>query len=110
MVISGKIKQILDPCLFSSGFKKRELVILTDELYPQNILVEFLQEKTYLLDGLKINDYIKIFINIRGREWINSEGIIKYFNYIQGWQIEKIKSKEPKSYNVGYDDFYDLPF
>lgn len=110
MEILGKIKKILDPLTFSSGFRKRELVILTDDKYPQNILVEFLQEKTSLLDGLKINDYIKIYINIRGREWINSEGNIKYFNYIQGWQIEKIKSKEPTSSNVIYEDFYDLPF
>ncbi|AGC66831.1 hypothetical protein ASNER_054 [Candidatus Uzinura diaspidicola str. ASNER] len=113
MKISGKIKKILDTQTFSSGFRKRELVILTDDLYPQHLLIEFLQEKIYLLNGLKINDYIKISINIRGREWINSEGIRKYFNYIQGWQIEKIKSKVPissmptYSSNVIYDD---LPF
>lgn len=110
MGIIGKIKKILDPITFSSGFRKRELVILTDEKYPQNILVEFLQEKTSLLDRLKINDYIKISINIRGREWINSEGIIRYYNSIQGWQIEKIKSKDPIFSNVLYEDFYDLPF
>lgn len=110
MEILGIIKKILDPLTFSSGFRKRELVILTNNQYPQTILVEFLQEKTYLLEGLKINDYIKIYINIRGREWINSEGVIKYFNYIQGWKIEKIKSKDSKYSNAIYEDFYDLPF
>lgn len=120
MEISGKIKTILETKTFASGFRKRELVILTDEPYPQHILVEFFQEKTDILDGLKTNDYVKISINIRGREWINSEGVIKYFNYIQGWRIEKIKSKEltsskpPKSKGSSSypteDDFDDLPF
>lgn len=113
MEISGKIKKILETQTFINGFRKRELVILTEDKYPQHILVEFLQEKTHLLYGLKINDYIKIYINIRGREWINSEGKIKYFNYIQGWKIYKIKSKELKSSKYSSsvsDDFYNLPF
>jgi hypothetical protein len=118
MEILGKIKKILETKSFSSGFKKKELVIITEDKYPQHILVEFLQEKISLLDGLKINDNIKIYINIRGREWINPEGIIKYYNYIQGWRIEKLKNNELTSYRSIYyknlssksDDFYDLPF
>lgn len=113
MEISGKIKKFLETQTFASGFRKRELVIITDDIYPQHILVEFLQEKINLLDGLKIHDYIKIYINIRGREWMNSKGIIKHFNYIQGWRIEKIKNKTPKYskyYSSVLDDFYDLPF
>lgn len=110
MEILGRIKKILNTITFSSGFRKRELVVLTDELYPQNILVEFLQEKIHLLDKFKTNDYIKIYIKIRGREWINSEGIVKYLNSIQGWKIEKLKSKESTSSNIIYDNFYDLPF
>lgn len=117
MEISGKIKKILDTQTFASGFRKRELVLLTDDLYPQHILVEFFQEKTDLLDGFKTNDNVKIYINIRGREWINSEGVIKYFNSIQGWRIEKIKRKEltsskhsSLSKDTTSDDFDDLPF
>lgn len=110
MEISGKIKKILDPQAFASGFRKRELVILTVDLNPQHLLIEFLQEKTSLVNVLKINDYIKISIYIRGREWINSEGIIKYFNYLYGWKIEKIKSKKPISSMPTYSSNDDLPF
>lgn len=92
MEISGKIKKIFETKIFTSGFRKRELVILTNNRYPQPILVEFFQDKIEILDSLKINDFIKISINIRGREWINSEGIIKYLNYIQGWRIEKLNN------------------
>ena len=90
MEISGKIKWIDEIRTYgSNGFRKKELVITTQEQYPQNILIEFTQEKCELLDNYEIDDNIKIGINIRGREWINPEGQTKYFNSIQGWRIEK---------------------
>ena len=92
MEISGKIKWIDEVRTYgSNGFRKKELVITTQEQYPQNILIEFTQEKCELLDKYEIDDNIKIGINIRGREWINPEGQTKYFNSIQGWRIEKIE-------------------
>ena len=30
----------------AKGFRKRELVITTEEQYPQDILIEFVQDKT----------------------------------------------------------------
>ena len=95
MEISGKIKWIDEIRTYgSNGFRKKELVITTQEQYPQNILIEFTQEKCELLDKYEIDDNIKIGINIRGREWINPEGQTKYFNSIQGWRIEKLSSQE----------------
>lgn len=89
MEIKGKIKKIFETQTFQSGFQKREMVITTQEQYPQDILIEFLQDKTALLDAYKVGDDVKISINIRGREWINPEGVAKYFNSINGWRIEK---------------------
>ena len=59
--------------------------------YPQNILVEFIQDRTNLLDAFNVGDLVKIDINLRGREWTNDKGEIKYFNSIQGWRIEKVE-------------------
>ena len=89
MKIQGKVKVIGEVQeIGSKGFKKRELVITTDEQYPQDIMVEFIQDKTALLDGVVISQNIAVGINIRGREWINPQGEAKYFNSIQGWKIE----------------------
>ena len=89
MKIQGKVKVIGQTQeIGSKGFKKRELVITTDEQYPQDILVEFVQDKTALLDGVIVGQNITVGINIRGREWINPQGEAKYFNAIQGWKIE----------------------
>lgn len=89
MEVSGKIKAILEQQTFGSGFTKRELVVTTEEQYPQHLLVEFVQDKVALLSDLAIDDKVTIGINLRGREWQAPDGTIKYFNSIQGWKINK---------------------
>ena len=92
MNISGKVKLINETKEYgSNGFRKREIVLTTQEQYPQNILVEFIQDRTILLDAFNVGDLVKIDINLRGREWTNDKGEIKYFNSIQGWRIEKVE-------------------
>tara|TARA_B000000441_G_C21733167_1_gene347895 strand:+ start:892 stop:1263 length:372 start_codon:yes stop_codon:yes gene_type:complete len=94
MNISGKVKLINETKEYgSNGFRKRELVLTTQEQYPQNILVEFIQDRTDLLDAYNIGDFVKIDINLRGREWTNDKGEVKYFNSIQGWRIEKVEDE-----------------
>ena len=94
MNISGKVKLISETKEYgSNGFRKREIVLTTQEQYPQNILVEFIQDRTDLLDPFNIGDFVKIDINLRGREWTNDKGEIKYFNSIQGWHIEKVEDE-----------------
>lgn len=94
MNISGKVKLINETKEYgSNGFRKREIVLTTQEQYPQNILVEFIQDRTDLLDAYNIGDYVKIDINLRGREWTNDKGEVKYFNSIQGWRIEKVEDE-----------------
>jgi len=60
--------------LGDKGFKKREVVITTDEQYPQSILIEFTQDRCELLETYSVGQDVKININIRGREWINPKG------------------------------------
>ena len=92
MELEGKIKLINEEQTFgASGFRKRELVIVTPDQYPQMILIEFVQEKCDLLNNFKVGQDIKVQININGREWINPEGVAKYFNAIQGWRIEPVE-------------------
>lgn len=89
MQVTGKIKLINAEQTFgSNGFRKRELVVTTDEQYPQMILVEFVQDKCDLLNNFSVGQDVTISINLRGREWINPQGEAKYFNSIQGWRIE----------------------
>jgi len=72
----------------TNGFRKREVVVTTEEQYPQHILVEFIQDKCDLLNAYQVGQSVKIGINLRGREWVNPQGETKYFNSVQGWRIE----------------------
>ncbi|MDA8650520.1 MAG: DUF3127 domain-containing protein [Flavobacteriaceae bacterium] len=123
MDIQGKIKMIGETQTFgSNGFRKRELVVTTEEQYPQHLMVEFVQDKTDLLNVYKEGQSVKVSINLRGREWVNPQGETKYFNSIQGWRIEALEAAsgqmppmppedafEPIS-DLSDDEHDDLPF
>jgi len=125
MEVQGKIKLIGETQTFgANGFRKRELVVTTEEQYPQHIMVEFVQDKSDLLDSFKVGQPVKIGVNIKGREWVNPQGEAKYFNSIQGWRIENLEAAgtpgapnaappadqfEPAK-DLNDEDFDDLPF
>ena len=88
--------------------------------------IEFIQDKTDLLNSFAVGQNVKVNINIRGREWENPQTKeIKYFNSIQGWRIELTENKsdinedlppfdnlspfEPAS-ETNDEDLDDLPF
>ena len=94
MEVSGKIKWLDETKTYgNNGFRKREVVITTEEQYPQHIMVEFIQDKCDLLNAFQMGQNVKIGINLRGREWVNPQGETKYFNSIQGWRIEAMTTE-----------------
>ena len=118
MEVKGKVKVVNDTQEVSASFKKRELVVTTDETYPQHILIEFVQDKCDLIDPYNVGDEVKVFINLRGREWVNPQGETKYFNQIQGWRIERLSVESPQpaaqtfapATSQSEDDDDNLPF
>jgi len=87
--VLGTIKVINETQNITASYRKRELVVTTNEQYPQHILIEFGQDKCDVLNNYKVGDSVDVSINIRGREWTNPQGEVKYFNSIQGWKINK---------------------
>jgi len=125
MEIQGKVKLVGETQTFgNNGFRKREIVVTTEEQYPQHIMVEFVQDKTELLNNFTVGQSVKISINLRGREWTNPQGEVKYFNSIQGWRIENLQAEQPAegmppvppaeafapADNLNEEDHDDLPF
>ena len=117
MNIKGKVKQVMDTVVVSEKFQKRDLILTDDsnEKYPQHLSIQFTQDSVGLLDGLAPGDEIDVSINLRGREWTSKEGVVKYFNTIEGWRIESSGSGSgaPQA-SVGVDkngnSNDDLPF
>ncbi|CAZ95386.1 DUF3127 domain-containing protein [Zobellia galactanivorans] len=125
MEVQGKVKMIGETQTFgNNGFRKREIVVTTEEQYPQHIMVEFVQDKTDLLNNFSVGQDVKISINLRGREWTNPQGEVKYFNSIQGWRIEAVQAEQSApgmppvppaeafqpADNLNEEDHDDLPF
>ncbi|WP_284653723.1 DUF3127 domain-containing protein [Flavobacterium terrisoli] len=95
MEVTGKIKVINPEQQVSASFRKRELVVATEEQYPQFISINFVQDKCDLLNNYNVGEAVKVSINLRGREWVNPQGETKYFNDIQGWRVEKLQPEAP---------------
>lgn len=96
MEVTGRVKMVDQTKeVGSSGFRKRDIVVTTDEQYPQHILVQFVQDKCDLLNNFQVGDNVKIDVNLRGREWTNPQGETVYFNTIQGWRIAKLQAETP---------------
>ena len=113
--LTGKIKIIQEAKTFDSGFTKREMVVIVEDgKYPQEINIEFVQDKINLLDNLQPGQEVTVSFDIRGREYNG-----RYFNNLQGWKVtpqgnESSFTPEPQSSApahpspADFDD--DIPF
>jgi hypothetical protein len=111
--LTGKIKLIQPEKTFDSGFRKREMVVTVDDgRYPQDINLEFVQDKTALLDNLQPGQEVTVSFDIRGREYNG-----RYFNNLQGWKVAPASDAPAPSPPEGafggpadYDPEEDIPF
>jgi len=86
-IIKGTVKEITE--LFEKGdFKKRSLIIATQEEYSQTLEIEFINKKEELLDVVNVGEVVEVSVNIRGREWTSPQGETKYFTGLNGWKLE----------------------
>lgn len=115
MNYKGTVKAIMEAQRFSEKFVKREFVVSdTTEKYPQLLIFEVQNNNCSILDGIKEGDDVSVVFQIRGREWKNPEGKVKYFLTLVASDVSLVKSavtqkqnNDPASAPVVEDD---LPF
>ena len=114
--IKGEIKVIGDTVQVTEKFKKREFVLIDDSSqYPQYINFQLVQDKCELIDGFQVGQRIEVNFNLRGREWTDKTGAIKYFNTLDVWRIVYEESSTeippiPTFLESNEDDGETLPF
>lgn len=110
MEVQGKIKVIgKTESVGSNGFTKRQLVVETEEQYPQQIGIDFVKDKCVILDKYKVGQSVKVSINIRGNEYNG-----KYYVNLQGWRIESVLDAPnipiAPNKDISNDEQENLPF
>lgn len=70
----------------NNDFKIRDLIVTTEEQHSQTLCIQFIQDRTALLDKFQVGQRVKIDINLRGKE-TTKDGKTTVFNTIQGWRI-----------------------
>ena len=105
MTVKGVVKVVnATEEVGAKGFKKRLVVVETQETYPQCIPIEFVQDKCSLLDGVQVGQEVEVHINLRGSEWNG-----KYYAQVQGWKIDLGVATSPPQAPIG-SDIEPLPF
>ena len=110
MKVTGKIHNVGTLRVVSEKFKSKDVVLLTDEKFPQYISIQFTQDKTDLITQNDIGQQVEVNINLRGRKWESPQGEIKYFNTIEGWQINEVGTAVKEPIIMVDDSDNDLPF
>jgi hypothetical protein len=89
--LKGVVKVVNPTQQVSEKFAKRIFVITDNSsMYPQDIEFQLTQDKCPLLDGIAVSQEIEVNFNLRGREWTNPQGEVKYFNTLEAWRIDKL--------------------
>lgn len=109
MNLQGTIKLINNPQKVSDKLTKQQMVLTIDEdtKYPQNIAIEFLNDKTQILQKHKAGEKVSVDINLRGNEYNG-----KYYNNLVGWKIAQVINNEVTNsqQNPQREAEVDLPF
>jgi hypothetical protein len=106
--LTGKLKVILEPKTFASGFTVREFVVtVEDGKYPQDIILQVVQDKVSVLDSFKVEDEVAVTFDIRGKEYND-----RYFNNLQAWKVERMgdASEVPEPAPKADEPEDDIPF
>ena len=109
MNLQGTIKLINNPQKVSDKLTKQQMVLTIDEdtKYPQNIAIEFLNDKTQILQKHKAGEKVSVDINLRGNEYNG-----KYYNNLVGCKVAQVINNEVTNsqQNPQREAEVDLPF
>ena len=82
--LSGVIVHIGDTQeVGKKGFRKREVVVETQDKYPQKIKMEAIGDMIETLDGFSEGQEVLAYFNLRGNEY---DG--RFYTNLQVWRIE----------------------
>ena len=75
----------------TDSFQAREFVLLDEKgMYPNYVKFQLTQDRCALLDNYEEGQEIKVYFDLRGREWNG-----KFFTNLNAWKIEAPAAAAP---------------
>ena len=92
--LTGKLLEKFDTIQRTESFKVREFVVeKSDEVNGKSItnFIKFqsVQDRTGIIDKIKVGDEIKVYFNIHGSKW-EKDGRTSYFSNLDAWRVEQV--------------------
>ena len=87
------------------AWAKRQIVVTTDEKYPQHIAIDFMGDKILQINNFQVGNPVNVSINLRGNEYNG-----KYYNSINGWKISNHIANVGNEQQNPARETADLPF
>src|SRR5690554_6032243 len=86
--ITGKLFKKFETEQKTQSFSAREFVLeVNDNNYMQLIKFQLTQDRCGLLDPFDEGNELKVFLDLRGREWNG-----KYFTNLNAWKLEPFEA------------------
>lgn len=105
--ITGTIIKMFDRQQITDSFAKRTIVIKTNDKYPQEVPIEFVNDSIDLLNGFTLKEKVQISINIRGNK---DKRIDRWYSSLNGWKIESYAEEVMSKDQIPNREENDLPF
>jgi len=92
----GRIHALFEAQQVTQRFRKREFVVELDDnpRYPQYVMFQLTGDRCEMLDEFAVGDPVRVEFSLRGREWKNPRGEVRYFNSLDVWTLEKLGDSE----------------
>src|SRR5512144_2959368 len=92
--LTGKLVAKFDTVQRTETFKVREFAVeKTDDIGGRTVsnYVKFqcIQDKTSIVDKVKIGYEIKVYFNIKRTKW-EKDDKVSYFNNLDAWRVEQV--------------------
>lgn len=97
--VEGKLHKKFETENKTDTFQAREFVIQTEGQYPQYVKFQLTQDRCQLVDPYNEGDMMKVYFDLRGREWNE-----KYFTNLNAWKVEKQTINEAAAVNPVTED------
>ncbi|MES2648623.1 MAG: DUF3127 domain-containing protein [Bacteroidota bacterium] len=106
--VNGKIAAIYDTVQRTESFRTREFVIEKSDDIGGRVITNYIkfqsvQDKTAILDKVKIGDEVKVHFNLKGTRWMK-DGRENYITNLDAWRIEPVLAAAAANpANTGFD-------